>query len=1084
MKKLFTKSQAAVFGVVIGILLLLTSPFWLWQLAPDKTLEALIIDKTVPDETYREHKGLVWILNNGKWQRRNGEHYEVKSDYSGFKPLGEDEYKVKPLPENLEKYDVFYLADQYGVYEEEFFGSNSLGERSDSIYGGLQAEEADRLREALIHSEGKTLIAEFNTFADPTDDAAREKITSLLNISWSGWIGRYFPDLSSDEVPVWVKEQEKSWDYEGPGLVLVNKDNHIAVFGEEDLEGEGALFSYTDAGEKKLGAEGESRYSYWFDIVEANNQEEVLATYQLPLKKEAEKELEGYGIPSVIPAVIQHVNAKYSSYYFAGDFADEAEVPGIYQTKGLDVWKGKFSSRDSFYWNTYVPLMKTILERGTGLHNEQEKPEIAGQNGIKTNSRTGSEYIQVRKDGKWEDLLVKGVNMGIAKPGSFPGETAITKEEYLRWFRAIGAMNSNAVRVYTLHPPGFYEAFYEYNQTAEHPLYLFHGAWVNEENLVSEQNAYSRLVTDDFKTELKHMVDIVHGNASLPERPGHASGEYKYDISEYVLGFMIGIEWDPEAVLQTNAGNEGKGSFSGKYFQTENASPFEGWIARMMDYTAEYETGQYGWQHTMSFTNWVTTDLLDHPAEPSEDEDKAVVDPNHILPAEGFKAGMFASYHIYPYYPDFLNYEKKYVNYIDSQGEKNNYAGYLNDLKKVHSMPVLVAEFGVPASRGMTHENVDGMDQGHHSEEEQGKINKRLFESILDEGYAGGLVFTWQDEWFKRTWNTMDYDNPDRRPFWSNMQTNEQHFGLLAFEPGKYEAGIYPDGLTGDWDKLGAEPLFKSSQKEDALKALYAASNEEYLYLRLDYSRPLDWGRDSTYLMLDTIKGQGQSTVPLGNEAEAAADFGVDYSINLTGEDTSNMMVDSYYDTFYYQYGELLNMLPERPYAAQKDNGIFHPIRLALNKELTIPSTGKTLPFSSYETGKLMFGNANPESEDFNSLTDISLSDDRKTLELRIPWLLLNVKDPSSREIQGDLWKSGLSGSSIIESMTIGAAVTENGKLAGTAPAMTDGVIKEEDSFKYSWKSWEEPQYHERLKQSYWIMKDAFSKAAAGGGAK
>jgi hypothetical protein len=47
---------------------------------------------------------------------------------------------------------------------------------------------------------------------------------------------------------------------------------------------------------------------------------------------------------------------------------------------------------------------------------------------------------------------------------------------------------------------------------------------------------------------------------------------------------------------------------------------------------------------------------------------------------------------------------------------------------------------------------------------------------------------------------------------------------------------------------------------------------------------------------------------------------------------------------------------------------------------------------------------------------------------------------------------------------------------------MTDGVIKEEDSFRYSWKGWEEPQYHERLKQSYWIMKDAFSEAAAGGG--
>ncbi len=72
-----------------------------------------------------------------------------------------------------------------------------------------------------------------------------------------------------------------------------------------------------------------------------------------------------------------------------------------------------------------------------------------------------------------ENVLLKGVNMGIAKPGHFPGETAITKEEYFRWFKQIGAMHANAVRVYTIHPPAFYEAFYEYNEIAEQPLYLF-----------------------------------------------------------------------------------------------------------------------------------------------------------------------------------------------------------------------------------------------------------------------------------------------------------------------------------------------------------------------------------------------------------------------------------------------------------------------------------------------------------------------------------------------------------------------------------------------------------------------------------
>ena len=54
-----------------------------------------------------------------------------------------------------------------------------------------------------------------------------------------------------------------------------------------------------------------------------------------------------------------------------------------------------------------------------------------------------------------------------------------------------------------------------------------------------------------------------------------------------------------------------------------------------------------------------------------------------------------------------------------------------------------------------------------------------MMEDIYDTGYAGGIVFTWQDEWFKRTWNTEGYTNSDRRAYWNDVMTCEQHFGLL-----------------------------------------------------------------------------------------------------------------------------------------------------------------------------------------------------------------------------------------------------------------------------------------------------------------
>ena len=56
-----------------------------------------------------------------------------------------------------------------------------------------------------------------------------------------------------------------------------------------------------------------------------------------------------------------------------------------------------------------------------------------------------------------------------------------------------------------------------------------------------------------------------------------------------------------------------------------------------------------------------------------------------------------------------------------------------------------------------------------------------MLRDIQREGYAGGMLFEWIDEWFKFTWNTRDLEQPaDRRALWRNALTNEEHFGLIA----------------------------------------------------------------------------------------------------------------------------------------------------------------------------------------------------------------------------------------------------------------------------------------------------------------
>ena len=75
-----------------------------------------------------------------------------------------------------------------------------------------------------------------------------------------------------------------------------------------------------------------------------------------------------------------------------------------------------------------------------------------------------------------------------------------------------------------------------------------------------------------------------------------------------------------------------------------------------MDHLAALEAAR-GISTPIAFANWPTTDPLRHPAEPLPREDLVGVDANHVRPTAAWPAGTFASYHAYPYYPDFQRHE-------------------------------------------------------------------------------------------------------------------------------------------------------------------------------------------------------------------------------------------------------------------------------------------------------------------------------------------------------------------------------------------------------------------------------------------
>ncbi|MBC3797658.1 family 2 glycosyl transferase [Acetobacterium tundrae] len=663
-------------------------------------------------------------------------------------------------------------------------------------------------------------------------------------------------------------------------------------------------------------------------------------------------------------------------------------------------------------------------------------------------AKVDSDSFYVFKDNQWEKEFIKGVNIGTGVPDYFPGEFGATKDDYLRWFKYISEMNANTIRVYTILKPDFYNALYEYNQSAQNPLYLIQGVWINEEDISTYLDAYNPKIMDNFKSDIETTIDVLHGNKIIKKETGHAYGVYEADVSQYVIGYILGIEWDPEFVLTTNNNNSGNTHFDGTYLYSADASPFENFLCESGDNCIKYETDHYKMEKTVSFANWPTTDMLSHPNEPLPNEDLVTVNTEHIKKKDTFKPGLFASYHIYPYYPDFMNYQNEYANYKDENGNVDTYAAYLNDLKKQHTMPVLVAEFGIPAGRGKAHDNASmGFNQGDVSETQQGDMDASMLKDIYDAGYAGGLVFSFQDEWFKRTWNTMDFDLPERRPYWDNVQTNEQHFGLLAFDSGEKESTCYVDGDSKDWE--GSTPISTTNGTE-----LYMKSDETYVYFMAKTSN-FNFDQDNLIIPVDTLQNQGSSSNN-GVNFDKAADF----LISINGKDNSRIMVDSYYDSFQYLYGEKLNMIPKNPDYDINNSGKFVPMYLCLNKELYLPQDKLILPFSQYETGKLTYGDGNPNNSDFNSLSDFCVKDN--IVEIRIPWQLLNFMDPSTKMVMNDLHIDGIQ------------PVKTDGIYAGVGILNKTSDQNINMNF-YSWQDWNVATYHERLKPSYYILKDAFN---------
>ena len=675
-------------------------------------------------------------------------------------------------------------------------------------------------------------------------------------------------------------------------------------------------------------------------------------------------------------------------------------------------------------------------------------------------TKTEGKALYLDQGSGFTEFEIKGVNMGLGKPGHFATDLAITREEYLRWFGQIKAMGANVLRVYTLAGTDFYEAFYEFNRDNPDPLYLLHGVWVDDYLINSSYSALDKEFYEPFLRDCRKVVDTVHGRHKEWGESSAFARFYRWDISPWVCGYILGVEWESTLVTYTDECFPQQEQLDGRYFYTEDASNFEIFLASAGEETAAYETGKYGDQRLIAFSNWPTTDPLYHRRNLREYFLKsAQVDVERIHCKEAFGPGQFASYHIYPYYPDYYSFLPIH--------EENTYLQYLRDINEHHTMPVVISEFGVPSSRGMAaYEESFGRNQGNMSEREQGEALVSMYRDIKEAGSAGGIVFTWQDEWFKRTWNTMTNVDLTVTPYWSDYQTNEQYFGLLSFDPGKEESVCYPDGDKSEWtaeDLVCEEDGVRLSMKYDQRYVYFLVEKEGFNALT-----------DKLYIPIDTTPKSGSARAGnLGVEMDRAADFVVE----LDGRDNSRLWVQEYYDSIealFYDKITPWDLFSQK--FPEPDTDAFVKIRLLLQKDLYFvrdsledenieddrPITydefnqRDSLQYSrmeNYETGKLTYGSGNPAAPDFNSLADFCGGDG--FVELRLPWQLLNFADPSRMNIHDDYYEHYGVEYLRIRELYAGAG-------DGTAQIRMGSLALEPLG--------RHPEYHERLKESYYIL--------------
>jgi len=360
------------------------------------------------------------------------------------------------------------------------------------------------------------------------------------------------------------------------------------------------------------------------------------------------------------------------------------------------------------------------------------------------------------------------------------------------------------------------------------------------------------------------------------------------------------------------------------------------------------------------------------------------------------------------------------------------------------------------------------------------------------------LIQGWLDEWHRQNWLVRHFEVPGARArLWLNTLTPGAQQGLVGFRTSRQD--VYR--LSGDGSRWPASQLLyrgppnrallKSSgdrfDRARRLLSLYADSDEAFLYLRFDVEkldndgngRP-DWEEANYLIALSTTTSPiGSARLPFVTGVQVPS--GVNYVIQLGRPEESKILVASTYNPSQIvpvpglpeqtQIRYRIPFLPRLDQRAAFEEMVVEPNRRRYGRD------GRLYPPVRYSRSPLKWGTLAQGSTEYNSLAQWYANPKTNIIEVRIPWGLLQVTDPSSLQVLAGIDRSG----TFYTEATPGLRVAllsyrpQSGEVTDVLPTLQPGgVIAEEDLKRYVWAPWDSVEAKPYVKDSYAVVQRAF----------